>query len=141
MKNPPQWQWSNIYCFFNTFNWLCNCHHYLVCGCQKKVKLSITFRYKSLMFTLFFCKNVVSQLSSKKKELLIFKEQMLVLFLENCETKKNFIVLHNKIVDDVAFTKRKKNFWPCLFVFCFLYFGYLEEKTILKKTKQKLCFW
>ena len=72
------------------------------------------------------------------------------MILDNCETKKCSIVFHNSIV---ALTNRKKNFWPCLFVFCFLHFGNLEEQTTLKKTKQKsavffskgkcslFCFW
>jgi hypothetical protein len=75
----------------------------------------------------FFCKNVASQLLKQKKKILFFLNQCL-LFLDNCETEKRFIVLQNKIVV-LSLDKKKKKLWTSL------HFG--EEKRTQKKTKQK----
>ena len=80
----------------------------------------------------FFCKNVTSQLlKSKKKGLFVFSTK------GNCQRLVDFGQLWNKkmfhcLAQQPCFLdKKKKNFWPRLFVFCFLHFG------TLKKTKQK----
>ena len=100
---------------------ICNYYHYLVGGCHKKVKLSITFRYKSLMFTLFLHKRNFSTSQARKKSFFLFQPKAIakgLLILDNCETKKCFIVLHNNIV---VLTKRKKTSdLVCLFFASFI---------------------
>ena len=85
----------------------------------------------------FFLQKVnFSTSQTRKKSCLVFTTNA-CFFWTIVKQKKCFIVLHNKIV---VLTRRKKNFWLCLFVFCFLHFGYLEEKTTLKKTKKTRLF-
>ena len=81
---------------------------------------------------------VTSQLLKQEKRAVFFQPKAIakgLLILDNCETKKCFIVLHNNIV---VLTKRKKTSdLVCLFFAFFI----LEEKTNLKKTKTKQrCF-
>ena len=101
-----------------------------------------------------FCKNVTSQILKQEKRVAFFLSTK-----GNCQTLVDFGQLWNKEMfhclaqQHWCLGKKKKNFWPRLFVFCFLHFGNLEEKTTLKKTKQKknvffskgkcslFCFW
>ena len=88
-------------------------------GCSKTLKFVITIitwwvgvtkKWNcSLLFVTnhwclqFFCKNVTSQLLKQEKRAKAIAKGPLI--LNNCETKKYFIVLHNNIV---VLTKRKK---------------------------------
>ena len=70
----------------------------------------------------FFCKNVTSQLLKQEKRVAFFFQPKAIakglLILDNCETKKCFIVLHNNIV---VLTKRKETSdLVCLFFASFI---------------------
>ena len=114
---------------------ICNYYHY-------SQKSEIVHYFSLQIFdvhTHFFCKNVTSR--ARKKSCFFF--QPIVSTKGNCQrfvdfgqlwNKKCLIFLHINIV---VLTKRKK--FLTSFFFC-LHFGNLEEKTTLKKTKQKALF-
>ena len=100
-------------------------------GVTKKWNCPLLF-VTNLWCSHFFLQKGNFSTSQTRKKICFFLEQMLV-FFEQLWNKKKFYCLAQQ---DCCLDKKKKNFWLCLFVFCFLHFGYLEEKTTLKKTKK-----
>ena len=114
---------------------ICNFYHYLVGECHKKVKLSITFRYKSLMFTLFLQKRNFSTSQTRKKSFFFNQRQLpKACWFWTIVKQKN--VLLSCTITLLSWQKEKKRLISFV-VFCFLHFENLEEKTTLTKTKQK----
>ena len=109
-------------------------------GVTKKWNCPLLF-VTNLWCSHFFCTNVTSQLLKQEKRVFFVSTkdncQRLVI-LDNCETKKCFIVLHNNIV---VLTKRKKTSdLVCLFFAFFILETWKKKQLWKRQNKKKRCF-
>ena len=116
---------------------ICNYYHYLVGGCHKKVKLSITFRYKSLMFTLFLQKRNFSTSQARKKSCLFFLNQRLVDFGQ-LWNKKMFHCLAQQYCCLDKQKKKLLTLFVCFLLPSFWKFGRTNNSE--KNKTKKRCF-
>ena len=109
----------------------------MVGGCHKKVKLSITFLYKSLMFRLFLQKRNFSTSQARKKSFLFFLNQRLVDFGQLWNKK----MFHCLLQQYCCLDKQKKK--PLTLFLCFLlpsFWKFGRTNNSEKDKTKKRCF-
>ena len=124
------WVFKNVEIF--------NYYHYLVGGCHKKVKLSITFLYKSLMFTVFLQKRNFSTSQSRKKELPLFLKPKACWFWTIVKQKNVSFFCRTALLPWQ--TEKKTSDLVCLFFASFILETWKNKQLWKRQNKKALFF-